>query len=76
MSAHNVSLRREPIKIDARNYSLMRNWLTIVSPRVFLDIKSEHDPIRVLDTIEAVSKKNARAGLTMAIGDLVEMTSH
>lgn len=64
------------MKIDAKDYPAMRAWFAVVAPRIFPDVPADADPILALDRIEAVSMANARKGLSMAIGDVVEMTDH
>ncbi|MGN6289188.1 MAG: hypothetical protein ACTHNA_08015 [Sphingopyxis terrae] len=62
------------MKISADSYPTMRAWLATVAPYLFPDVPADADPVRALDRIAETSMSNARRGLSMAIGDIVEMT--
>ena len=64
------------MKIDAQNFAQMKAWFARMVPEW---IPSEHltpetHPVAVLAAIEAQSLSKARAGLAMAIGDIIEDT--
>ncbi len=65
------------MKIAPADYDRMRAWLQIVVPRVFpleqLPVGS--DPLMLLDATAAKSPAEARRGLAMMIGDLIELAS-
>jgi hypothetical protein len=60
--------------VRAENYEQLRLWLRSMVALTMPDIEagSEIDPVRVLD---GFPKAKAREGLTLAIGDIVEMTN-
>jgi hypothetical protein len=64
------------MKISAEEYDRMRSWLACVWQAVFPDamLTPATDPIAALDRMAASSPSQARRGLAMAIGDLVEQT--
>jgi hypothetical protein len=62
------------MRIGAEEFDAMRAWLAVVAPQVFPATTPETDPLAVLDAMRARAPARARAGLAMAIGDVVEMT--
>lgn len=64
------------MQIASSTYPAMRAWFAHVAPRLFPNVSVEADPVLALDRIEAISMANARKGLSMAIGDIVEMTDN
>ena len=64
------------MKVDAHNYEQMRAWFARLVPEVFPPdfLTPEADPVSSLDQIAVTSPANARSGLAMAIGDLIEAT--
>ncbi|WP_157080960.1 hypothetical protein [Novosphingobium naphthalenivorans] len=65
------------MRIKADEYADLRDWLAVVSPLVFnlRELPPELSPIATLDGIAEKSPAKAREGLSMAIGDIVEMTN-
>jgi hypothetical protein len=62
------------VKITAVNYEQMRQWYAMVF-EVDWDgrpLDPEHHPIKVLDEMAKRTPARARAGLAMAIGDIME----
>lgn len=64
------------MRIEPDDYERMRRWLGFMAPRVFPPelLTAETDPLAALDRIAAGSAAQARRGLGMAIGDIVEFT--
>lgn len=64
------------MKISADEYELMRSWVACMVPKVFsgFPLTPETHPVAVLDRIAAKSAANARKGLAMCIGDMVDVT--
>ena len=64
------------MKITPANFELMRRWFACVVPEVFPAAISnpEIDPTVHLEKLAATSPSNARRGLLMAIGDMIEAT--
>lgn len=62
------------MKIDAQNYEQLRAWFTRLVPEVFPAhlLTPETDPVGTLDGLAARSPAKARAGLAMAINDMIE----
>lgn len=69
-----ISGNKLSMKISADSYPTMRAWLATVAPYLFPDVSADADPVRALDRIAETSMPNARRGLSMAIGDIVDMT--
>jgi hypothetical protein len=64
------------VQIVSENYERMRGWYAIVSREALGKyITTETDPVAALDQLAAKSPAKARQGLSMAVGDLVEMTA-
>jgi len=63
------------MKIDASSYPEMRAWFALVTPRIFPNLPADIDPVAVLERTEAISMARARKGLSLAIGDIIELTS-
>jgi hypothetical protein len=65
------------LKVAPEDYDRMRAWYALISREVLGKyITPETDPVAALDQLAATSPSKARQGLSMAIGDLVEMTSN
>jgi hypothetical protein len=62
------------VRIAAEDYQRMRAWFAAVAADVFPNAPSDAGPLAALDAIAARSPAGAREGLSMAIGDIVEMT--
>jgi hypothetical protein len=64
------------MKIAASEYEIMRSWVAHMAPKVFSEVPltPETHPVAVLDRIAAKSPANARAGLAIGIGDMVDFT--
>jgi hypothetical protein len=66
------------VKIAAESYDEMRRWLSVVFAIGFelpgRTPQPESHPLAVLDNLSKVSMSKARAGLGMAIGDMIEMS--
>ena len=65
------------MRIEPADYERMRAWLAHMTPKVIPAevLTSETDPVAVLDRLASKSPAKARSGLSMAVGDLVEMTA-
>ena len=65
------------IAIPASDYEVYRAWFAVVCEFAFplADTPNEFRPLNVLDDLFAKSPANARKGLAMAIGDLLEDAS-
>ena len=59
------------MKITPQDYDRMRAWMAVLTPEIF----PNSDAVQTLDRIAAKSPANARKGLAMAVGDIIEMTS-
>ena len=59
------------MKIASQDYERMRAWMAVLASEAF----PNSNAVETLDRIAADSPANARKGLAMAIGDLIEMTS-
>jgi hypothetical protein len=59
------------MKVEPQDYERMRAWMAVVGSEVF----PGSNAVQELDRIAAKSPANARKGLAMAIGDLVDFTS-
>ena len=66
------------MKIAADDYHLMKQFFAAISQHIpaHRDLPAELDPMVHLERMEATSKSKARAGLGMAIGDLMEELAH
>ena len=64
------------MKITPSNFELMQRWFACVVPEVFpaAVLNPEIDPTVQLEKLAATSPSNARLGLQMAIGDMIEAT--
>jgi hypothetical protein len=65
------------MKLIAKDYDLMRAWLAHMARIAFPAsmLMGKADPVAALDKIAATSPAKASSGLSMAIGDLVALTS-
>jgi hypothetical protein len=64
------------MKISGEDYDRLRAWFAVVSREALGDhITPATDPVAALDELASSSPSKARQGLSMAIGDLVELTS-
>ena len=65
------------MKVQSKEYERMRSWLAYMTREVFLPelLSSDVDPIAHLDRLAFRYPGKARAGLSMAINDTIEMTS-
>jgi hypothetical protein len=63
------------MRIAADEYEPMRAWFAAMAAELFPALSPETDPLRALDAMATKSPAKARAGLAMAIGDMVEMTA-
>lgn len=65
------------MQIYPEEYEALRGWLSHMVRLAMPDVVpgSDIDPIVVLDRFARTSPAKARKGLSMAIGDIVEMTS-
>jgi hypothetical protein len=63
------------MKVTADNYEQMRQWFAIVfeASREGQNVPADVHPINVLDALAIRTPARARAGLSMAIGDILEM---
>ena len=65
------------MKIETSEYVSLQAWLSHMGPKLFSSelLTPDTHPIAVLDRLAVKSPANARSGLGMAIGDVVELTS-
>ena len=65
------------MKVDADNYEQLRAWFVRVVPEILPAdlVTPQSDPVNCLDQLAAHSATKARAGLAMALGDIIEATS-
>ncbi|MCI3133562.1 hypothetical protein [Phenylobacterium aquaticum] len=65
------------VKVTADNFEQLRAWFEYMGREAFPTAfdSPDTDPVAVLDRLAATSKAKARQGLSMAIGDIIEMTS-
>ena len=63
--------------VSPDNYDELKLWLgrMVVLAMPDIEVGSDIDPVRVLDGFAKKAPAKAREGLSLAIGDLVEMTS-
>lgn len=64
------------MNIGPNEYPVFREWFALMSPLVFnsKQYPPEHAPLAMLDDLAQKSPSKARKGLSMAIGDLIELT--
>ena len=64
------------MKVQVQDYERMRAWLAHMARELFpAELMSpETDPIAHLDRLASTAPAEAREGLSMAIGDIIEMT--
>ncbi|MFM5914947.1 MAG: hypothetical protein ACKOPR_09440 [Chakrabartia godavariana] len=62
--------------IHDAEYEVMRAWFAHMVPKIFVGVPftPDTDPVLVLDGIAATSRAEARSGLGMAIGDMVDLS--
>lgn len=62
------------MRIEPAEYEQMRSWLGYMVPKVFASdlLATGTDPVVMLDQMASRSLAEARRGLAMAIGDVVE----
>lgn len=66
------------MQVQPEEYEALRGWFSHMVRLAMPDVMpgSDFDPIVVLDRFAETSPAKARKGLSMAIGDIVEMTSN
>jgi hypothetical protein len=65
------------MRIELGDYERMRAWLAHMVPRVFPPelLTPANNPLVSLDALAAKSATKARSGLSIALADLIELTS-
>ena len=66
------------MQVQPEEYEVLRDWFSHMVRLTMPDVApgSDIDPIVVLDRFAETSPAKARKGLSMAIGDIVEITSN